>query len=65
MLLNQDQDLLVDLSIAIFSSCIFVFQILVGEFPCRAFEQANGQDLPVRMTETATMRMATDYDDDD
>ena len=25
----------------------YVFQLLVGEFPCRAFEQANGEDLPV------------------
>ena len=25
------------------------YQLLVGEFPCRAFEQANGQDLPVRI----------------
>ena len=33
------------------------YQLLVGEFPCRAFEQANGQDLPVRICELHIMKV--------
>ena len=32
-----------------YCSIDYYYQLLVGEFPCRAFEQANGQDLPVRI----------------
>ena len=39
------------------------YQLLVGEFPCRAFEQANGQDLPVRIYGLHIMEFNVSWDE--